>query len=161
MPSRVRQFLFASLFAAVSSSAMSEGFVFVIEDSFGAQARDFFWEEMSAHQRAQLWPLLNHEQRLQQWRIMTKTERSELRRQMSPIDVAEFKTRFTVDAQLLEIGEMANRILRQLSEEEKMLLRNQIRQFQRTLANGIPFNCTDPTDCPKHFVRLSAQQPHD
>lgn len=159
MPSKVRQFIFASLFAATSSSAMSESFVFAIQEtSTGPQAADFFWEEMSVQQRAQLWPLLNHEQRIQQWRVMNKDERTALRRQLSPIDIAEFKSRFTVDAQLLEIGEMANRILRHMTQEEKTLLRNQIRQFQNTLANGIPFNCTDPTDCPKHVIRLSTQQ---
>ena len=113
-----------------------------------------FWEQMSAQQRAALWPLLSHQQRLFQWRYMTKQERRQMRRNMTADERQAIKYRYIIGVD----ESHPKRLKRELTSQERQQLRRQVRQVHVEIRRGIPYNCTDPTECPKHASRIRAAQ---
>ncbi|MBO5658709.1 MAG: hypothetical protein J6S08_04660 [Duodenibacillus sp.] len=115
-----------------------------------------FWDQMTAQQRAALWPLLSHQQRLFQWRYMTKQERREMRQNMTVKERKDIKYRYIIAVDQLE--SQPARLKRELTDEERQQLRRQVRQVHVEIRRGIPYNCTDPTDCPKNASRIREAQ---
>ena len=115
-----------------------------------------FWDQMTAQQRAALWPLLSHQQRLFQWRYMTKQERREMRQNMTVEERQDIKYRYIIAVDQLE--SQPARLKRELTDEERQQLRRQVRQVHVEIRRGIPYNCTDPTDCPKNASRIREAQ---
>lgn len=131
----------------------------VVLDAQGEQTEILFWDQMSAEQRARLWPLLTHEQRLFQWRYMTKEERAQMRKHMTPGERRSIKQRYVVDALPEETRE--RRGVRKMTPAEKELLRQQVIQVHVEIRRGVPYSCSDPTDCPKSAFRARAAEKVD
>lgn len=110
-----------------------------------------FWDRMTAEQRARLWPLLTHEQRLFQWRYMTKDERRQMRQHMTPTERRAIKLRYVVDGHAINAKEV--RPVRKMTPAERELLRQQVIQVHVEIRRGVPYSCTDPTDCPRTAYR--------
>ena len=115
-----------------------------------------FWDRMSAEQRARLWPLLTHEQRLFQWRYMTKEERRQMRQHMTPTERRAIKQRYVVDG-VVTPGSDAKPV-RKMTPAERELLRQQVIQVHIEIRRGVPYSCTDPTDCPRTAFRARAAE---
>lgn len=150
----------AGLILSISSAAASEtlagGVLSFVRAETEIVPQTFFWEDMSEAQRLALWPILTHEQRLMQWRYMGKNERRAMRMNMTSTEREAMKRRYVIDGSLL----LAARALpvRRLSTEEKDLLRRQVREVHVEIRSGVPYNCTDPTDCPYSKARIKAQE---
>lgn len=115
-----------------------------------------FWDRMSAEQRARLWPLLTHEQRLFQWRYMTKDERRQMRLHMTPNERRAIKQRYVVDGVPAQGKEI--KPVRKMTPAERELLRQQVIEVHIEIRRGIPYSCTDPTDCPRTAYRARAAE---
>ena len=120
------------------------------------QSEVLFWDQMTAEQRARLWPLLTHEQRLFQWRFMSKDERSQMRRHMTPGERRAIKQRYVLEA----VPESARerRVVRRMTPAERELLRRQVIEVHVEIRRGVPYSCTDPTDCPQSAYRARAAE---
>lgn len=110
-----------------------------------------YWDRMSAEQRARLWPLLTHEQRLFQWRYMTKEERRQMRQHMTPNERRAIKQRYVVDGAAAAASQI--KPVRKMTPAERELLRQQVIQVHIEIRRGVPYSCTDPTDCPRTAYR--------
>ncbi|MCF0253340.1 MAG: hypothetical protein HUK26_03285 [Duodenibacillus sp.] len=110
-------------------------------------SRPLFWEHLGDEDKARLWPLMTLEQRRAIWRVTSREERARLRDAMNASERSSFKRRFVIDAGVLERG--AGRPLKLMSDEGRALLRAQVREVHRALRDGVPYNCTDPTQCPR------------
>lgn len=109
------------------------------------------WEAMTPAERQALWPMLTHEQRLFQWRQMNRAERKVFEKGLTEDEKRIIKSRFVIDSRLLEAA--ANRPQRKLTDDERRLLRQQIMEVHIEIRRGVPYNCTDPTNCPKSSFR--------
>lgn len=133
----------------------------------------YFWDEMSPAERAQLWPLLTPEQRLFHWRYMSKNERAQLRANMTHNERRAIKQRYVFSpansARDTQRGEATGQNqtakaeapalpIRRLSEAERSLLRQQVIEVHVEIRRGVPYNCSDPTDCPKSAYRIRAAE---
>ena len=109
------------------------------------------WEAMTPAERQALWPMLTHEQRLFPWRQMNRAERKVFEKGLTEDEKRIIKRRFVIDSRLLEAA--ANRPQRKLTDDERRLLRQQIMEVHIEIRRGVPYNCTDPTNCPKSSFR--------
>lgn len=105
-----------------------------------------FWEQMPAQDRAELWPILSHEQRMMHWRMMTREERLELTSHMTALELPSFRLRFLAPMRLLNLQPKETR---PLTPEERETLRAQVRAVRHEMLHGVPYDCTDPRNCPK------------
>ncbi|HBC69731.1 MAG TPA: hypothetical protein DCZ56_05210 [Sutterella sp.] len=131
---------------------------FVVRERVELQQPDFiFWDQMNSEQRVLLWPLLTPEQRNFHWRYMNKAERAALRSQLTAAERQMMKHRYVIDSAVAALfaKNMPAPIVR-MSQGEKDLLRQQVRQAHAETRRGIPYNCTDPTDCPYSAFRMHA-----
>ena len=132
----------------------------VTHEKIDLQHAEFiFWDQMNSEQRVLLWPLLTPEQRNFHWRYMNKAERAALRSQLTASERQIMKHRYVIDstvAALFAKSEQPPRV--RLSQGEKDLLRQQVRQVYMETRRGIPYNCTDPTDCPYSAFRVHAAE---
>lgn len=155
---KFQRFFGAVLIGLVCATAHADSFTFSLDTGYSIEtytiSRDpLFWDQMNAAQRAQLWPVLSHEQKLAHWRLMSKNERRELRQALPEIDNKEFKKLFVSGKPVMEIGELTNLMIRQMSPEDKEVLKNQILEFNRFVEHGLPFICDDPLDCQRIHMR--------
>ncbi len=123
----------------------------VPETARAGSSQVLLWDQMNAQQRARLWPLLTHEQRLFQWRLMTKEERRQMRSNMTPGERRAIKHRFVID--FMPAQGHAKVPVRRMTPAERELLRQQVIQVHVEIRRGIPYDCTDPTDCPQSAWR--------
>lgn len=103
-----------------------------------------FWDEMNVSQRAELWPILKQEERLSRWRLMSREERYALRQHISRLEKNFQPMQF-----MFFNGRPGKQNLTRMKPEEKALLRRQVIEVQKEIRRGIPYECTDPTNCPK------------
>jgi hypothetical protein len=90
---------------------------------------------------------------------MNKAERAALRSQLTASERQIMKHRYVIDstvAALFAKSEQPPRV--RMSQGEKDLLRQQVRQVYMETRRGIPYNCTDPTDCPYSAFRVHAAE---
>ncbi len=120
-----------------------------------------FWDQLNSEQRVLLWPLLTPEQRNVHWRYMNKAERAALRSQLTAAERQVMKHRYVIDSAVVAL--FAKQMQHQapavrMSQGDRDLLRHQVRQVYRETRRGIPYNCTDPTDCPYSAFRMNAAE---
>ncbi len=144
----------------MSLPAVAQGTIQLLEFAPETVQTDqvLLWDRMSAEQRAQLWRVLNHEQRLRQWRYMSKEERRQMRRHMTATERRAIKDRYVVDGKACP-----SRPVPKMTPAERELLRQQVMQVHVEIHRGVPYNCTDPTDCPKSAfrMRVAERSEHD
>ena len=130
----------------------------VVREQIDLQQSDFiFWDQMNSEQRVLLWPLLTQEQRNFHWRYMNKAERAALRSQLTAAERQLMKHRYVIDSAVAALfAKNMHTPKVRMSQSEKELLRQQVRQAQAETRRGIPYNCTDPTDCPYSAFRMHA-----
>lgn len=157
MTRSIRQLFLISCLCGVSYTSQASDLA-VVPGGAATNPADavIFWDQMSAQQRASLWPLLTHEQRLFQWRYMTKDERREMRRNMTHQERQAIKHRYVIDGKA--VGAVRSMPVRKMTESERQLLRRQIMEVHVEIRRGVPYNCTDPTDCPKSAFRTRAAE---
>lgn len=112
-----------------------------------------FWEKMGMEQRARLWSLMPLEQRLFQWRYMNRAERELMRNHMTPGERRAMKKSFVVQSQVPSDETRVNRTVKKMTPAERDLLRRQVIQVHVEISRGVPYNCADPTDCPRSAFR--------
>jgi len=133
---------FSALVAPIHASEMS----LLIEPIPQVESPSIFWEQMCPEQQAALWPLLTQEQRLNHWRLMNKVERRALYESIEPFN--RMRHRYIRNEAHGKAGKL------QLTPEERVKMREQIRAVYRELKTGIPFECSDPRNCPREFIRI-------
>lgn len=158
MHSLFGKFVFTACLAGCAGVASAEATLVPTEPQAARSGPSevLLWDQMSAQQRARLWPLLTHEQRLFQWRYMTKDERRQMRLNMSPVERRAIKQRFVID--FMPDAEHVKKPVRRMTPAERELLRQQVIQVHVEIRRGVPYNCTDPTDCPKSGYRVRSSE---
>ncbi len=161
MISNFGKFIFTACVAGCAGLASAEGVPAsgAPQAARGGTSEVLLWDQMNAQQRARLWPLLTHEQRLFQWRYMTKEERRQMRQNMTPVQRRAIKQRFVID--FSPDHERTQKPVRRLTPAERELLRQQVIQVHVEIRRGVPYNCTDPTDCPKSAFRTRYAEMQD
>lgn len=158
MNSLIGKFVFAACLAGCAGAASAEATLapVVPQASRSGPSEVLLWDQMDAQQRARLWPLLTHEQRLFQWRYMTKDERREMRMNMTPGERRAIKQRYVID--FTPNQERTVKSVRRMTPAERELLRQQVIEVHVEIRRGVPYNCTDPTDCPRSAFRTRAAE---
>ena len=159
MHSLFGKFVFTACLAGCAGAASAEVTLLPVEPQAvrSGPSEVLLWDQMNAQQRARLWPLLTHEQRLFQWRYMTKDERRQMRLNMPPAERRAIKQRFVID--FMPSTDADRKPVRRMTPAERELLRQQVIQVHVEIRRGVPYNCTDPTDCPKSGYRARSAVP--
>ena len=140
--------LFFLLPVAVASTTVVAHPPLLIQDDPFFQEKNLFWDQMNSTQRAALWPILTQEQQIAHWRFMDKAERHALRENLRPYGRFKFRTH------LIELNPATTLTTpRQMTPEELSMLRRQVHRVSVELRSGVPFECTDPRNCPSILVR--------
>lgn len=117
-----------------------------------------FWDRMNDRQRSRLWSLLTHEQRLLQWRFMNRDQRRLMRQHMTPNERRAMKQRYVVEGVGGGPAGKEMRAVRKMTPAERELLRQQVIEVHVEIRRGVPYSCTDPTDCPRSAWRTRAAE---
>jgi predicted Fe-S protein YdhL (DUF1289 family) len=133
--------------AAASASAQP---LMQFPDDLLSPTEHLFWDQMDDAQRAALWPVLSQEQRLAHWRFMDKAERRALRNNLKPYRGPLFRLHYAGIRHSASINAP-----RQMTDEELSLLRRQVHRVSIELRSGVPFECSDPRNCPSVLVRFT------
>lgn len=147
MKKSLKKFCLLVPVAIASSSVLAQPPIFFHEELF-FQNDSLFWDQMDSTQRAALWPVLTQEQQLAHWRFMDKAERHALRESLRPYGGIKFRTHLIS----LTPSSALSRP-RQMTEEELSMLRRQVHRVSVELRSGVPFECSDPRNCPSILVR--------
>ncbi len=123
----------------------------LFSDEPATDTRSYFWDQMNPVEQAALWPVLTQKQRLMHWRFMNKAERSALRNALHPYSGFKFYLQHAQD--FATKTESADKML-QMTREQLSLLRRQVHRVSVELRDSIPFECTDPRNCPNGLIRL-------
>ncbi len=158
MNSLIGKFVFTACLAGCAGIASAEATLvpLVPQASRTGPSEVLLWDQMDAQQRARLWPLLTHEQRLFQWRYMTKDERRQMRMNMTPGERRAIKQRYVID--FTPNQDREKKPVRRMTPAERELLRQQVIEVHVEIRRGVPYNCTDPTDCPRSAFRTRSAE---
>ncbi len=143
----IKKLFFLLPVAVATATAAAQPPMFIHEELFIA-GDNFFWDQMDSTQRAALWPILTQEQQLARWRFMDKTERHALRESLRPYGGFKFRTHLIGLTAPSQVSTP-----RQMTVEELSMLRRQVHRVSVELRSGVPFECTDPRNCPSILVR--------
>ena len=87
------------------------------------------WSEMSAKERADLWPYLDAKSRSLNWRTMTNKERNAMRELLPASEKEALRRRFALKHDDVAKVRAKHVNLKRLCTEDRMLMREQIREF--------------------------------
>ena len=151
MKSTFCKFLLVGQLALISGLCAAQPELLIFRDEPAEDSQSYFWDQMDVTERAALWPVLTQEQRLRHWRFMNKAERSALKNTLRPY--GGFKLRLQYKGHRTQQTDSPSQML-QMTQEQLSLLRRQVHRVSMELRDGIPFECSDPRNCPSSLIRL-------